>query len=238
MNIGLLECDHVRDRYREAAGGDYVDLFGRLFAGHVPDLVLRPYDVIGGELPGAPGECDGWVCTGSRHGAPDAGTPGFEWIDDLSSFIRDVHGAGVPFVGICFGHQVLAQALGGQVTRAPGGWGAGVRRIEVTGTEPWMTPAAEHLDLHFMHQDQVVALPPGSAVLGRADHCPVAMFQVGPSSLGIQAHPEFTATYSAALLADREERIGGPETADALATLDRPADEAVAAQWMGNLLRR
>jgi GMP synthase-like glutamine amidotransferase len=88
-----------------------------------------------------------------------------------------------------------------------------------------------------MHQDQVVALPPGAEVLGRAGHAPVAMFAVGPSSVGIQGHPEFTSVYAAALLADREERIGGPQTADAVATLGRPADEAVAARWIGNLLR-
>jgi GMP synthase-like glutamine amidotransferase len=232
VNIGLLECDHVRDRYRGAAGGDYADLFERLFADHVPELVLKPYDVIGGELPGAPDECDGWVCTGSRHGAYD----GFSWIDDLSAFIGDVHGAGVPFAGICFGHQVLAQALGGRVAPAATGWGAGIRRLEVVRSASWMAPPAGHLDLHFMHQDQVVELPPGAVVLARAGHCPVAMFEVGTTTVGIQAHPEFTSAYSAALLADREERIGGPQTADALATLGRPADEAVAAQWIGNLL--
>jgi GMP synthase-like glutamine amidotransferase len=233
VNIGLLECDHVRERYRAASGGDYVDLFGRLFTAHVPDLVLKPYDVIGGELPGAPDECDGWVCSGSRHGTYD----GFDWIEDLSAFLREVHAARVPVAGICFGHQVLAQALGGRVEKATTGWGAGIRRLELLGSAPWMAPAASHLDLHFMHQDQVVALPPGASLLGRAAHCPVAMFAVGPTTVGIQAHPEFTSTYSAALLADREERIGGPETADALATLGRPADEAVAAQWIGNLLR-
>jgi GMP synthase-like glutamine amidotransferase len=229
--VGLLECDHVAERFRPAAGGDYLDLFGALFAAHVPDVDLKPYDVIGGELPGDPAECEAWVCTGSRHGAYD----GYEWIDRLSAFIREVRDAAVPFVGICFGHQVLAQALGGRVEQAASGWGAGVRRLHVEARAAWMVPSAGRLDLHFMHQDQVVALPPGAELLGRADHCPVALFQVG-SMVGIQAHPEFTAAYSEALLRDREERIGGSETADALASLGRPTDESVAARWMGTLL--
>jgi GMP synthase-like glutamine amidotransferase len=230
--VGLLECDHVAERFRPAAGGDYVDLFGALFAAHVPGIDLKPYDVIGGEVPADPGECEAWLCTGSRYGAYD----GFGWIDDLCGFIREVRDAAVPFVGVCFGHQVLAQALGGRVQKAASGWGAGVRRLEVVTPAPWMDPPAPHLDLHFMHQDQVVELPAGAHLLGRAGHCPVAMFQLG-SMIGIQAHPEFTATYSEALLRDRKERIGGDATAEALATLGRPAEEAVAAQWIGNRLR-
>lgn len=233
MNVGLLECDHVRERFRPAAGGDYVDLFSALFGAHVPDISLKPYDVIGGDLPGDPAECEAWVCTGSRHGAYD----GFEWIDRLEGFIRDVRDAAVPFAGICFGHQVLAQALGGRVELAASGWGAGIRRLHVDGAAPWIDPAADHLDLHFMHQDQVVELPPGAEVLGRADHCPVALFRVGDTMVGIQAHPEFTVGYAEALLVDRQELLGGSETTDALATLGRPTDEVVAAQWIGNLLR-
>jgi GMP synthase-like glutamine amidotransferase len=231
--VGLLECDHIAERFRPAAGGDYLHLFTTLFAAHVPDVDLKPFDVIGGELPSNARDCDAWVCTGSRHGAYD----GFEWIDRLSGFVREVAEAGVPLVGICFGHQLLAQALGGRVEKAATGWGAGVRRLHVDATAPWMDPAAHHLDLHFMHQDQVVELPVGAEVLGHTAHCEVAAFRVGEALLGIQAHPEFTSRYAGELLRAREERIGGPETADALSTLGRPTDEAVAARWIGNLLR-
>jgi GMP synthase-like glutamine amidotransferase len=221
--VGLLECDHVDDRFREASDGDYLDLFGRLFGAHVPDLELRPYDVVGGDLPGHPEECDAWVCTGSRHSAYDD----LPWIADLEAFIRDVAAAGRPFVGVCFGHQVLAQALGGRVERASG-WGAGVRRVTLAG--------GGELRLHFMHQDQVVELPPGATVLGSADHCPVAVLAVGERMLGIQAHPEFTDAYSAALLADRELRIGTEATADAASTLGGSTDDGTAARWIGRFL--
>ena len=152
--------------------------------------------------------------------------------------MRDVRDAGVPFVGICFGHQLLAHALGGRVARAATGWGAGTHRIVVDErAEPWMDPPAAELALHFMHQDQVEVLPPGGVVLGRADHCPVALMRVGGTMVGIQPHPEFPAAYVDALLADRVARIGDDEVAAARAGLAQPTDEATVAGWFARILR-
>jgi GMP synthase-like glutamine amidotransferase len=234
--VGVLACDHVSEKYR-AIGGDYTDMFRTMLATHVPDagLELVPVDVIGGERPSGPDQFDGWLCTGSRHSVYDE----LPWIADASAFVREVHAAGVPFVGVCFGHQLLAQALGGRAEKAATGWGAGVERVVVDGAgrpPAWMTPPAGSVALHFMHQDQVVEVPPGGEVLGAADHCPVAMVTVGPRALGVQAHPEFTPAYTDALLADRVARIGEAEVAAARAGLDRPTDEVVVAGWMARLL--
>ena len=152
--------------------------------------------------------------------------------------MRDVHEAGRPFVGVCFGHQVLAHALGGRVERAATGWGAGVETIAVDRSAGWMDPPAEKLALHFMHQDQVVVPPPGGVVLGRADHCPVALLAVGERSMGVQAHPEFTRAYTDALLVDRVARIGAAEVAAARAGLAQPTDEPTIARWMARVLTR
>lgn len=232
VRVGLLECDHVAERFR-GIGGDYADMFGALFATNLGDAVeLVRFDVIGGELPPGPDACDGWLCTGSRHSAYDD----LPWIADLQGFVRRVRDTAVPFVGICFGHQVLAQALGGRVERARSGWGAGVHRLRVDRTAPWMVPPADALALPFMHQDQVVAVPPGADVLGRADHCPVAMLRAGERMVGVQAHPEFTAAYADALLVDRVARIGDDEVAAARASLAQPTDQATVARWMAHIL--
>jgi GMP synthase-like glutamine amidotransferase len=232
VRVGLLECDHVAERFR-GIGGDYAAMFRTLFATHLGDAVeLVRFDVIGGELPPGPAACDGWVCTGSRHSAYDD----LPWIADLQGFVRDVRDAAVPFIGICFGHQVLAQALGGRVERARGGWGAGVHKLQVVRTASWMDPHADALALHFMHQDQVVTVPPGAEVLGRADHCPVAMLQAGERMVGVQAHPEFTAAYADALLVDRVARIGDDEVAAARASLAQPTDEATVVRWIARVL--
>lgn len=227
--IGLLECDHVDDRLRPVTGGDHLHLFRRWLAGSGGQLELVPYDVVGGEPPGRPDECDGWLCTGSRQSVNDAAP----WIRDLRRVVTDIHSAGVPFVGVCFGHQMLAQALGGRVERSARGWGAGVHRIEMVGDhQEWMRPPVDTggLALHFMHQDQVVDLPPAATLLGRTDHCPNAMFQAG-TSFGVQAHPEFTPAYTEALLRVRELRIGEATTGAALASLTERTDEPIVANW-------
>ncbi|MEY2571426.1 MAG: hypothetical protein QOE63_1776 [Acidimicrobiaceae bacterium] len=215
MRVGLLMCDHVDGRFR-AIAGDYDDMFGALFS----DLDLVPYDAVGGVLPKAADDCDAWLLTGSRHSAYDDEP----WISALSAFVRDLHVAGAPTVGICFGHQLLAHALGGRVERAASGWGVGAHAIERSADLEWR--------LLFMHQDQVVALPDDGVVLGSTDHCPVAALQIGPSMVGVQAHPEFSADYERALLDLRVERIGEAKVAAARASLDAPTDERAAASWL------
>jgi GMP synthase-like glutamine amidotransferase len=231
--VGVLECDHVDPRF-VGIGGDAVDMLRTLFATHAPEarLDLVPVDVVAGERPEAPDQFDAWLCPGSRHSVYDP----YEWIADTAAFVREVHAAAVPFVGVCFGHQLLAHALGGRVERATSGWGAGVATIAVDAAAPRMDPRAEKLALHFMHQDQVVELPPGGEVLGRADHCPVALLSVGLAAMGVQAHPEFTPAYTDALLADRVARIGDDEVAAARAGLAQPTDEATIVRWMARVL--
>jgi GMP synthase-like glutamine amidotransferase len=229
MRVGLLECDHVSERFRHLSG-DYADMFGALLA----DVELVPFDVCRGEVPDTADECDAWLCTGSRRSVYDDD----DWIEPASQFVRDVRDAGVPFVGICFGHQLLADSLGGSVEKAPYGWGVGIHPLRVVQSEPWMRPTKDKLQLHFMHQDQVVRPPSDAAVLGCTDHCAVAMFQVGDTMLGMQAHPEFTVAYADALLADRTERVGGDRAEEARRSLTTPTDEAVVARWLTTFMTR
>lgn len=231
MRVGLLECDHVSDRFRHLSG-DYADMFGALLGEGGVELV--PFDVCNGVVPDAPDQCDAWLCTGSRRSVYDDD----EWIEPASAFVRQVRDAGVPFVGICFGHQLLAHALGGSVEKAGCGWGVGIHPVRMVRSEPWMRPARERLQLHFMHQDQVTRPPADAVVLGCTDHCEVAMFRVGDSMLGMQAHPEFTVPYADALLADRTERVGGDRAEEARRSLTTATDEAVVARWLTGFLTR
>ena len=217
MRVGLLLCDHVDDRFRSIAG-DYDDMFAAL----LPDLDLVAYDAIGGDLPKRADGCDGWLLTGSRFSAYDDEP----WIAALAGFVRELHASRAPTVGICFGHQLLAHALGGRVEKAATGWGVGAHAIALDAA-CWR--------LLFMHQDQVVALPDGAQVLGSADHCPVAVLQVG-SAIGVQAHPEFSVDYERALLDARAEGIGTEAVAAARASLEEPTDERAVAAWLAGFL--
>jgi GMP synthase-like glutamine amidotransferase len=231
MKIGLLECDHILERFRHIAG-DYREMFAALFNRHAPRISLQYFDVCNGDFPPSLDACDAYLTTGSRFSAYDD----VDWIHTLKNFMRRVQEAKKPFVGVCFGHQIMAEALGGKVSRAETGWGVGARSIEVIRTESWMLPAQSSCALQYMHQDQIKLLPDDGVVIGRSDHCPVAMFLVGDSMLGIQAHPEFPKAYSKALLLDRVERIGEERVKEALASLDQPTNESVVAGWIVEFL--
>ena len=231
LRIGVLECDHVAERYLPI-DGDYADMFTAMVGATDPAAEVVLYDARRGVLPERPDDCDAWLCTGSSSSVYDAQP----WIDGLVGFVRAVHEAGVPFVGICFGHQLIAHALGGRTERAAG-WGVGALPMEVTASCEWMTPALGSATLLYSHQDQVTQLPPGGQILATAPHCPVAMLAVGDDVIGVQAHPEFGAAYVRALLEDRVDRIGEAETAVALASLEAPTDERAVAAWIASFIR-
>jgi GMP synthase-like glutamine amidotransferase len=228
MKIGLLECDDVAGRFAHIKGG-YREMFAALLSG----AKFSYYEAHRGKLPADARECDAWVCTGSKYGVYD----NLPWIDELSGFIRKVKAAEAPFVGICFGHQVLAHALGGEVAKAKQGWGVGVLPLQILTQEDWMQPPRPEVRIQHMHQDQVMRLPPESVVLGRSPHCEVGMFRVGETMLGIEGHPEFTAEFAEALIRARRDRIGSERSEAALKTVKEPNDGSLVGRWIARFLR-
>ena len=229
MRIGLLVCDHVRPEFM-GISGDYEDMFRRLFAGR-EEVEVVVYDAVNGDLPNDPSAADAWLTTGSRHSVNDDE----QWIRDLEDFVRKVAAEDAPFVGICFGHQLIAKALGGSVVKSARGWGIGVQEVEVS---PELGLGDSYRVL-TSYQDQVATLPPGGEILGWNDHCPVSVMSVGSTILGIQGHPEFEAAYSAALMESRRGNLIPEETVDAgLASLgDEPDGERLAA-WILDYIER
>jgi GMP synthase (glutamine-hydrolysing) len=223
MKLGLLVCDHVRPEFLHISG-DYEDMFRRLFKRH-DDVAVVAYDAIGGELPADPRECDAWITTGSRYSVNDDES----WIRDLEAFVREVAEAGVPFVGICFGHQLLASALGGSVIKSDRGWGVGSKEVLVRED----LGLGESYRVLTSHQDQVETLPPGGEILGWNEHCPVSVMGVGRTMLGIQGHPEFEEAYSEALMESRRGTLIPEKTVDeGLASLDQQSDSERLAGWI------
>ncbi len=232
MHIGLLECDHVEERFRGIAGG-YPEMFRALLGPHLPQLRWSCFDVCHGELPAGPQTCDGYLCTGSRFSVYEP----FAWIGALKQFLIELSEARRPFVGICFGHQMLAESFGGKVARAPNGWAVGVHEFEVMDEQAWMQPRLARCSLQHMHQDEVQVLPAGAVLLGRGDHGEAAMFAIGATLLGIEGHPEFPAAYNEALMRARMERIGHERAQAGLASLSRPTDHGVVGRWIAQFLR-
>ena len=150
-------------------------MFEALLAAVDPGLEFATVRVVAGEMPAAPGQADAWLVTGSRHGVYDD----LPWIEPLKAFLRACVAARVPVVGICFGHQILAEALGGRVVKSDRGWGLGVQDYELVAHPGWMADLPDRFAVRALHQDQVVALPPAATVLARSPHCDFAALAYG-----------------------------------------------------------
>ena len=230
--LGLLSCDFVPDELR-ARFEDYPDMFAVAFAYPQVDVDWRVYSVYAGELPQAIGECDGYITTGSRSGAYDSEA----WIADLAAFIRELAGSDRPLVGICFGHQLIAQALGGAVKKYAGGWGIGFRRFRTETHTDWMVPRRDVFTVPVCHQDQVVEIPPDGKRLASSDYCENFMIQFNDTMLGFQGHPEFSREYIDVLLELRREIISGETHEAAIASLERDLDSDTILVWIMKFLR-
>ena len=229
MRIGLLVCDHVRPEFL-GISGDYEDMFRRLFAGR-DEVEVVAFDAVNGEVPDEPSQADAWLTTGSRSSVNDDE----QWIRDLEDFVRKVAAEETPFVGICFGHQLIAKALGGSVAKSDRGWGVGVQEVVVS---PELGLGDSYRVLSS-YQDQVATLPPGGEVLGWNDHCPVSVMGVGSTILGIQGHPEFEPAYSEALMESRRGNLIPEDTVEAgLASLDDKPDRDRLADWILEFIQR
>lgn len=220
--IGILQCGDAPSSLAPKYG-HYGPMVGRMLG----ERATRTYDVPRGELP-APGECSAYVLTGSPAGVYDP----LPWMPPLMEFLRATKGR-APIAGICFGHQAMAQAWGGQVVKSPKGWGVGLHRYEVDGPVPGLDGAA-HLDVAASHQDQVVVPPPGARVVARSAFTPYAALDYG-DAVSVQFHPEFTPEFAVALIEALRHRYG-PLADPAIASHAKPSDNARVAEWLGQTL--
>ena len=177
MKIGLLLCGAMPQAAVDAHGG-YTDLYAELLGGQ--GFTFEAWNVFDGAFPESVEAADGWLVSGSKHGAYED----HDWIPPLEDFIRASVEAARPIVGICFGHQIIAQALGGTVEKSSEGWVLGRQTYDFAGLD---------LPLMAWHQDQVTAIPEGVQIIARTDTCPHAALLYGDRAFTMQPHPEFDA---------------------------------------------
>ncbi|WP_432447993.1 type 1 glutamine amidotransferase [Aliiroseovarius marinus] len=224
MRIGILQAGHSPDELRDSVG-DYGEMFTRLLDGHGFEFEI--YSVVDNQFPSGVSDADGWLITGSKHGAYEE----HGWIPLLEDLIRDIKATGQPLVGVCFGHQIIAQALGGKVEKFAGGWSVG--RTEYDFGD------GETMKLNAWHQDQVTQLPEGAEVIASTDFCANAALVYGDQILTIQPHPEFTSELVSGLIEHRG-RGNVPEALlnNAQAQLNDTTDNARFAARMAEVLKR
>ncbi len=225
MKVAILETGYPPGTLAEQFG-DYAAMFARLLG---PEFETESFDVAAGALPGDPGAHQAYLITGSPAGVYEP----LPWIAPLCDFIR---GAGsARMVGICFGHQIMAEALGGHVEKSDKGWGAGLHLYSIVRREPWMDGAGA-IAVPASHQDQVVVQPPNTEVVARSFFTPLAALAwTDRPAISFQFHPEFSPEFAKALIEKRYDIVPDPDVA--IASLDAPNDNARVAGWIRRFLQ-
>lgn len=231
MLIGLLEAETLPPK---VAGqfGSYGDMFTDLLQPLGRQLSFRYYAADQGELPQGTAECDAYIITGSRHNAYDLDP----WIEALRTFARQLHEQRRKCLGICFGHQLVAEALGGKVAKSEKGWGVGLSSFTVCERPPWMQDESEQFNILVSHQDQVVALPPSAIHFAHSDFCPKGGYFIGNHIFCLQGHPEFSKDYVEFLITKRRKYIGDAESDQAFGTLASPVYRELFQSWIQDFL--
>jgi len=187
MRIGILQTGIAPDSLK-ADFGDYPAFFETLLTGN--EFEFTTYVVVNNDFPPDVQAADGWLITGSRHGAYE----NHAFITPLEDFIRSAAAGKVPMVGVCFGHQIMAQALGGKVEKFIGGWSVGANDYDFEG---------QTVTLNAWHQDQVTSVPKGAKIIAHSPFCAVAGLAYGTHGLSVQAHPEFSSEFIEGLMDSR-----------------------------------
>ena len=225
MNLAVLETgippDALKDRFER-----YPDMYRQMLGLEDP---LPSYAVFDGRLPERPEGHDAYIISGSPAGVYDP----LPWIGQLITFLQQARGR-AKLVGICFGHQAMAQAFGGRVAKSDKGWGVGLHDYAVVAREPWMDRALS-VSIPASHQDQVLEQPPGTIVTVASAFTPFAgLAWRDRSAISFQFHPEFSPAFTKALIETRRDRL--PDAEAAIRSLDRFNDNQRVAKWIGKFL--
>ncbi|MES2205853.1 MAG: gamma-glutamyl-gamma-aminobutyrate hydrolase family protein [Pseudomonadota bacterium] len=235
MIIGIIETGRppagLQDNH-----GSYPSMIESLLSKKFNALSFKYVSVLD-VLPDNAKECDAWMITGSSHGVYE----NLPWMQDLTHLIRSAVEQRVPVVGICFGHQIMAQALGGKVIQSDKGWGLGLATYEVAHHPEWIKEKLDSIVLPASHQDQVVELPAGAKVLASSAFCPYAALVYDDVALSFQGHPEFNTAFLRALIESRRERVDANTLDTALTSIDQleaSNSASLVADWIGAFLTK
>jgi GMP synthase-like glutamine amidotransferase len=226
MKVGILETGAPPDALVRRFGA-YPAMMAAMLG---PGFEAASYDVAAGALPAAADSHDAWLITGSPAGVYED----HAWIAPLEAFLREAKGR-TKLVGICFGHQIMAQAFGGRVEKSDRGWGIGLQSYDVAELAPWMDEVSSFA-IPVSHQDQIVEQPPASRVLAANAFSPFGLLAYDDGqSISFQGHPEWEPAFAQALIESRRDRL--PKVDEALASLDRPNDRPRVGEWIRRFLR-
>lgn len=234
MNVTIIEVGLVPEPIRDQFCA-YRDMFKTTFDDPDAPFTLDVVSVVSGETPPDPAQLQAIVITGSPAGVYDA----YDWMAPLRVFIRKAYEARTPMLGICFGHQIMADALGGDVRKSEKGWGLGRHTYRVSSRPDFMVDAPETLSIACSHQDQVVVAPPDAEVILASEFTPNAglAYRSG-RALSFQPHPEFDDDYTKALAEMRRGKAADEVVDAACQSLDKPSDSALLNLYIRRFFRQ
>ena len=240
IKIGLLRADDVAPELANIYG-EYPQMVEQLVLAanqtrgtQAETLEFISYAVNREQYPADINEVDAYIITGSKSSVYDPE----HWIKTLHSFVETLHNSQKKTVGICFGHQIIASALGGKTEKAAVGWGLGVKQTMLNSAAKEAGLAEASINLLYSHQDQVSVPAPGSTLLASTDICPVAMTSIGEHILTFQGHPEFSHSYAQALYNLREKNYPPEVYKNAMASLQEQEHGALVASWIIDFISR
>jgi GMP synthase-like glutamine amidotransferase len=225
LSIGVLDAGGP-SRELAAATGTSADWVRRLLADD--GYEFRDYDLIAGELPQAPAECDAYVITGC--GAPLEAE--LAWMAPLKRFVAGCKHEAV-LVGLGFGHQLMAEVFGGRIATSDDRWRIGLHVFSVLHQESWMDKAASFA-APVLHRRQVAEPPPGCRVLAGCGRTPNGILLYGDQrAVSFQCRPDLDLRYARRLIQDRRgEDIDASDADLALRMLGLPNDSERLGGWI------
>jgi len=228
MKLTILQTGEVPEPLR-GRFGPYAGMFQRMFDATGHGFTYETVKVSEGEpLPDA-GALEGVVLTGSAAGVYDD----LAWLEPLREFIRTGYAARTPMLGICFGHQIMADALGADVNKSEKGWGLGRHTYGVKARPRFMEAAPTALAVACSHQDQVIVPPRDAEVILASDFTPNAgLAYANGAALSFQPHPEFEDDYTLALAELRRGRAPDAVIDAAIASVATPSDSRAVAGYI------
>ncbi|MPW36058.1 type 1 glutamine amidotransferase [Vibrio sp. B1Z05] len=226
MKIGILVCGHLSEPLA-AVYGQYSNMIATAFQAVNDEMIFAEYEAFNQQLPNLD-ECDGYIVTGSVCNAFDDAP----WIVDLMSWVQRCEARRIPLVGICFGHQLIARALGGTVGRSEKGWGLGSYEVNVVVQKRWMNFSIDRLRMLVSHQDQVITVPKGMRVIASNEFCPNFMLAKDNHLFTIQGHPEFTLDFMSQLVEQRKHLISEEQYLATFEQAKEVLDSAIVLHWI------